>query len=345
MVSKYWTFTLKNEFAQSILERQVPRLLGVEVSYDRLTASVTSTKELVNKMWSSLSRFEESCATALSGMLLHATKPDPLKALSASSHFLVKVEGLCRALDSLVEDLESTKTTCKSQAPYGRLEIDKRTGLSIVNSQKVVYKTLMAYFSLLTKPVATGSERTKVFLRYIESMASGMKNLVKVGLGSTERFERYAPNRHSIVLSFLVTVENATSFDARQGLRQNTFIGLDADICSLCQSHVTIKAGQGCYRTKAQLHHIDCIICRSCDSLPKLIYPTSGNPYTQYRVSGNPYPQCSRCAHGDMMDMVSQRIGEDFTIIHSELLLNVHVLWIAWRRIATLLQPRTNPGE
>jgi hypothetical protein len=74
---KLWNFELKNEFARSIVGRKVPQLLGTEVSYERLAASVTSTKELVNEMWSTLSSFEESCATALSGMLLHATKPDP----------------------------------------------------------------------------------------------------------------------------------------------------------------------------------------------------------------------------------------------------------------------------
>jgi hypothetical protein len=257
----------------------------------------------------------------------------------------VKVEGLCRALDSLDEGLESTKTTSKSQAPYGRLEIDTCTGLSVVNSQKVVYNILMAYFPLLTEPIATGSERTKILLRFVETMASKMKELVRVGLWNTESSKRYAPNRHSIILSFLATVENATLFDARQGLRQNNLTGLDAQICILCQSRVTIKAGQGCYKTNARLYHIDCITCESCNSLPKLIYPASVNPYTQYPASGNPYPQCSRCARGDMMDMVSRVIGEDFTIIHSELLLNVHVLWNAWRHVAKLLQPRTNPGE
>jgi hypothetical protein len=116
MVSKYWKFELKNEFGQSIVERQWPQLLGVEVSYDRLRASVNLTKELVHKMWLTLSSFEDSCATALSDMVLSATKPNPPKALSASSYLVVKVEGLCIALNDLDEQLEFTRTTSKFEA-------------------------------------------------------------------------------------------------------------------------------------------------------------------------------------------------------------------------------------
>jgi hypothetical protein len=203
----------------------------------------------------------------------------------------------------------------------------------------VVCEAVVTYLFLLAKPIIIVSP----LLRLIERMANEIKCLVQKALRVTHNSS--SQKQHSVILSFLATVENATPLEPRQRLQGNNFTGLDADICRLCQSHVMSKPGQGCYWTHAQMYHIDCITCPSCNSLPKLIYPASVNPYAQYPASVNPYPQCSRCARGDMMDIVSQKIGDDFIIIHCESLLYIYTVWIAWTRVAKILMPNSDPGK
>ena len=101
MIHKYWDITWKNEFAEFFMARERPKQRGAEVPQDLIDASVDRTTELMTKIWSVLSEFEESCATLISDMLQTASNSDYLQALSSSGHLVLKIGAFFTALDGL----------------------------------------------------------------------------------------------------------------------------------------------------------------------------------------------------------------------------------------------------
>jgi hypothetical protein len=64
-------------------------------------ASMNQSEELVYKLWSTFSTFEENLAASISDMLLYASKGSFLDALSTTAYFLLKVEGLFTTLEAM----------------------------------------------------------------------------------------------------------------------------------------------------------------------------------------------------------------------------------------------------
>ena len=91
MIHKYWNVTFKNEFAEFLI-------FGYKITRESVQASVDQTNNLTLRVWSVMSAFEETCATSISNIIQHATT-DRLEALSASSYFVLEIEGLFVALD------------------------------------------------------------------------------------------------------------------------------------------------------------------------------------------------------------------------------------------------------
>lgn len=101
IVHSYWNVTLKNEFAEFFIKREPPKQNNLEVPRDLVESSIDRTGELMTKIFSVLSKFEESCATSISDMLLYTCNSHLLKTLSVSGYFIFKIERFFIALDEL----------------------------------------------------------------------------------------------------------------------------------------------------------------------------------------------------------------------------------------------------
>jgi hypothetical protein len=103
-IHKYWNVTLENEFAEAFKKRfEAPQVNGVELTPDVIETSLQRTEGFTNQAWTTMSQFEESCATSLSDVLSHINDPEVTGALSASGTFIPKVEKYFAALENLNE--------------------------------------------------------------------------------------------------------------------------------------------------------------------------------------------------------------------------------------------------
>jgi hypothetical protein len=313
MIHKLWKFTLTNEFAEYFIHGDLPKLLN-EVDRESVKESVNKTKELMPKIFSALSQFEESWGSSISDLYRYAAELNRLEALAISSHVILKIGGLFLALDGL------------NKLMYiGGKAMALKTMPTV---QKNICQKLVAIFSLLAlaDDKRLGGE-TQELLSLTASVVHDLKRLIRTGLEMATTLDPHG--KGTIFSTFLADVEKAMHLDVQQRLRQNDYLSKGAVHCSLCQGHIKENLGQGCYLTYASIFHIDCITCPSCNGPPRLVFVAGGKALVE----------CSRCNFGSMMAFISQNFGQDFIILHSMSLLSVHLLWVAWASLANSLKP------
>jgi hypothetical protein len=313
MIHKFWKFTLTNEFAEYFIPGDLPKLLNV-VDRESVIESANKTKELMPKIFSVLSQFEESWGSSISDLCRYAAGTNRLEALAISSHVILKIGGLFLALDGL------------NKLMYiGGQAMALKT---MPTEQKGICQKLVEFFSLLASAdeKRLGGE-TQELLSLTTSVVHDLNRLIRTGLQTATSLDPHG--KGAIFPTFLADVEKAMHLDVQQRLRQNDYLSKSAVHCFLCQAHISENLGQGCYLTYASIFHIDCITCPSCNGPPRLVFVDGGKGLVE----------CSRCNFGSMMAFVSQNFGQDFIILHSMSLLSVHLLWVAWASLANSLKP------
>ena len=166
-------------------------------------------------------------------------------------------------------------------------------------------------------------------------IANYLKLLIKIGLKAATSLDPH--NTEAVISNFLANVEKATQAglqsDIQQRFQHNDYVNRSADFCTLCQTTIEAKPGQGCYWTGARVYHIDCINCPSCNGPPKLVYADEGKSFVE----------CSFCEYGSMMAFISQNFGHNLVILHSRSKVFIHLLYVAWARLAITLRLQVAP--
>lgn len=202
----------------------------------------------------------------------------------------------------------------------------------MVHEQRLLCKKLIEFFSLV---ISVGDTRLGVTQELVTGIAHYLRRLIQNSLKTAISLDPH--NERAIIPGFLADVEEAMrtgiQLDLQQRFRHNDYVSRSADFCTLCQTPINVKHGQGCYWTHVQIYHIDCINCPLCNGPPSLVFTKEGKSFVE----------CSRCDYGSIMAFISKNFAQNFVILHSGSLVYVHLLYVAWARLANTLKPEKAP--
>ncbi|KAF2249612.1 hypothetical protein BU26DRAFT_286768 [Trematosphaeria pertusa] len=192
--------------------------------------------------------------------------------------------------------------------------------------QKLLCKKLVAWFILITQYVDKPRRGvTQELLSLLTGLAHYLKLLIRIGLRGLISLDPY--DKQGDISGFLDKVETTdqTSFQTalQEKLRSSDYISRNADICAACETSVEINPKQGCYWTRSQIYHFDCVSCPNCDAAPKLTNTDTGDSWVE----------CSRCSY------VYHNFFKECFILRTSFLLSTHLLMVAWARLAATLKP------
>jgi hypothetical protein len=212
----------------------------------------------------------------------------------------------------------------------------------MAREQKLFCKKLVGLFSYMAGKVTrqVTSQVTQELLGTVTGIAHYLKLLVRIGLKTAMALD---PDfSRGVIIAWLTDVEKTTQTDLpsyiQLRIERNAHtadaylydVSSRVDICNTCKEAVDIKPGQGCILNGLSfIYHIECQKCPSCD----------GTPRCTYDLEGQPFVECSECNYGSMMDLFVQQFGGTFLLLGSRSLVYVHLLYVAWCRLAQTLVP------
>ncbi|KNG44622.1 gtpase-activating protein of the rho rac family [Stemphylium lycopersici] len=252
MIHKYWNVRLHST-GQPVIER----LEDASDATDEVRESVRQQEEeieaKVNWIWKTLSAFEEKSATCISDMLLHVSNGAYVDGVMAAKKFIVHVELLFAAADTL----------------DGQLIVRTPKGLTYSRESKLLCKKVVAFFALLTQSQGTGVRRlgvTQELLSLVTGLAHYLKLLIRICLQGALKLER--ETRSAVGLTNFLTQVN--SLDARledeaqkdQAAESARLVPRWSDACPICDAQVEDK----CLRLNNISFNYSCMICRGCNA-------------------------------------------------------------------------------
>jgi hypothetical protein len=181
---------------------------------------------------------------------------------------------------------------------------------------------------------------TQELLSTVTGVAHYLKLLVRIGLKTAMALD---PDfSRGVIMTWLTDVEKATQTDLPSYIQlkiERNAHTADAylynfssrvDVCNTCKQAVDTRPGSGCILNGLSfIYHIECQKCPSCN----------GTPRCAYDLEGQPFVECSECSYGGMMNVFVEKWGPTFILLGSRSLVFVHLLYVAWCRLAKNLVP------
>ncbi|PSN59542.1 RhoGAP-domain-containing protein [Corynespora cassiicola Philippines] len=252
MIHKYWNVRLHSA-GQPVIDAHLQD--ADSDATDEVRDTVRKQEETieakVNWIWKTLSAFEEKSATCISDMLLHVSNGAYVDGVMAAKKFIVHVELLFMAADSL--DAHLATNTPK--------------GLTYSRESKLLCKKVVAFFALLTQSQGTGVRRlgvTQELLSLVTGLAHYLKLLIRICLQGALKLERETRSATGLT-NFLKKVND---LDARleeeaekdQAAEAALLVPRWADACPICDAQVEDK----CLHLNNMSFNYGCLVCRGC---------------------------------------------------------------------------------
>lgn len=237
---------------------------------------VQSFSNLVSKTWSVLYRFEEETAVCISDMFQYLTSLDQLKGLKSTALFVLKIECLFKALDSL-ESLsfynnphtKSSSNEALEQSATESSEInttsnnkEENTNLKYTKFPRNLSTKVMIYLQLLRKlSMATKDKDVNIssLMSVITGLAHFLKLLVRYGLNNALEYNK-STHAANALIKFLREIEK------NEAIEENPFTRIDVsinatDCCAGCGKYVQ----EECIQFKESRWHRACFHCSNCE--------------------------------------------------------------------------------
>lgn len=152
-----------------------------------LKAKQKRMEEEVYRIWTVLSAFEESSAACISDMLRHVSAGRYLGGVQMAERFILHVEVLFSAIDSIETFFKQEQTR----------------GISHVREARMLCKKVVNFFSLLSHTQEIGAQRmgiTQELLSLVTGLAHYLKILIRIALTGALRLERDFDNHQALSL-------------------------------------------------------------------------------------------------------------------------------------------------
>ncbi|KAF9072305.1 hypothetical protein BDP27DRAFT_1391414 [Rhodocollybia butyracea] len=185
MINKFWNVKVVSRRPASI-EGEPEEPEYVEEERRETPASLKEKQvrmeQLVYRIWTVLSAFEESSAACISDMLRQVSNGQYLDAIRMAEKFILHVEVLFASIDDL-------------EFHFARLTMK---GMSHVREARMLCRKTVELFTLLSHTQETGSRRmgmTQELLALVTGLAHYLKILIRIALTGALKLEREAPGQ------------------------------------------------------------------------------------------------------------------------------------------------------
>lgn len=308
-VHKYWHVNLPPEaVGLPQIEHSDPGRISVNEDTNPSRADleryVLSFSKLVSKTWSILYRFEEETAVCISDMFQYLTSFDQLKGLNSTALFVLKIECLFKALDSL-DSLHaytpfnnkssiSRSTTNDGSKPEDSYSVTDSSDYSATKYAKFprnLSTKVMIYLQLLRKLSSASKEKdvnVSSLMSVITGVAHFLKLLVRHGLQTALERNKSAHSANALI-KFLREIEKNELVEGDPFTLISVNINA-TDCCAACGKYIQ----EECIQFKGHRWHRSCFSCSACQRHidPYGVADAAFNSRTDRAL-------CAQCAVGD----------------------------------------------
>ena len=293
MVHKFWNVDVTvNSLGLNIesieeISSNPEKLYKVEVNLEKLTILI----------WSTLSEFEESCASLISEMLHSTTINDKSKGLLVTSKLIFKIKCLFKSVEILFNYSLTNHLSLDYDSPkyhsYSKLTKEPR----------FLTSKIMSYLTFLRD---TDSEKmsnnkySQELLSLISTIAHFIKLISKSSLMHALEFNKLSNSMRptEILLSEISKHENYS----KEFLTLNVPPTKYDDYCSSCKKSIEEECIQmKINNTTEKRWHIDCFNCSKCPNNQRI--PIGDLSEAGYNVKSNSI-LCPSCASGDVHALI-----------------------------------------
>ena len=194
---------------------------------------------------------------------------------------------------------------------------------------KLLYEKLISFFSLM-KP-STLPETTQKIVSLIGDIADALKRLICGSLRVSNSL--WSDNKRAAFLEYLADIETEAVqtgpwLDLKRRFQDHRYLGRSADFCTVCQNPIGSDPTLACYWDHHQIFHITCTKCPSCGASFSLNYTG------RERFAVDCPRRCDK-----MMRFKFSTFGNRCAILPTSSVIFVHLLYVAWARLANILRP------
>ncbi|KAJ1515985.1 hypothetical protein HMI55_003181 [Coelomomyces lativittatus] len=244
------------------LEHTFSKANGVDaftLASEKLKHEQKAMEELVSRVWSVLSIFEESAAACISNMLLNVSNGLYLEGVRQAASFILHIEVLFAGIDLIDQRLA--------------IHLD-HMGLVYAKEPKFLCKKVIGFFALLSHTQKTGIKRleiTQELLSLVTSLAHSLKCLIRLSLSGALKLEREY-NSPGSLSAFLDTLLELSEQDGRIQLLLDTeaiperCLGCQSPIEEACISSVASSFTSTLSPSSCRWH-LNCFSCIRCQKL------------------------------------------------------------------------------
>ncbi|AMD19457.1 HBR556Cp [Eremothecium sinecaudum] len=298
-IHKYWHVNMPPEAVG------VPTLPMCEIGNHRDIKDMNPSREemekytetltgIICKTWNVLYRFEEETASCISDMFQYLTSYDQFKGVDSTALFVLKLECLFKALDSLetigkyTRNKHSNNYNGISALSAPELDANEDMNLKYSKFPRNLCMKIMIYLQLLRK-LGTASQEKEVnvgsFMSVITSIAHLLKLIVRYGLFNALEHNKTVHTSNALI-KFLREIKKNENYQRQPFDYINVTINA-TDSCNECEKYVQ----EECIQFRDARWHIGCFKCSNCDKHIELhdIDAASYNVATKLVY-------CARCA-------------------------------------------------
>lgn len=268
-IHKYWHVTIGPEaFGLPILHKQSipskPSHLHSDPSLEQIEKNIKSLNSILSKIWTVLYRFEEETAACISDMFQYLTSYDQSNGLHSAALFVLKVECLFKALDSL-EAIDAYSPNSPKETQYSeKIKQDSSYPGSIRISKfsKNLSTKIMNYLQLLRK-LSHGSDsvsdvNVNSFMSVITALAQFLKLIIRQSLSNALDCCKTARSS-TAMMKFLREIEKNEAIYQRPFDFINVTIEA-TDSCQSCKKYIK----NACIQYSSYRWHQECLKCDNC---------------------------------------------------------------------------------
>ncbi|KAL6944205.1 hypothetical protein ACO0RG_000935 [Hanseniaspora osmophila] len=250
---------------------------------------INISDNLTCKTWSTLYKFEEETAGCISDMLQYLTSEDKTKGVKATALFVLKVECLFKALDSLqsINDYRVSSSTLSSysagksgknassseevnglDAPESSVDPTESIAQKYKKFPKQLSSKIMIYLQLLRKSTLQ-SDSNEVTVSNVMSIINGLshylKLLIRYGLYNALEYNKRSHSTNALVKFLRETNKNLNYPASSNPFDFILDVPIDStDCCSSCNKYIQ----QDCIKYQENKRwHIQCFNCSDCGKL------------------------------------------------------------------------------
>ncbi|AGO10250.1 AaceriABL207Wp [[Ashbya] aceris (nom. inval.)] len=277
-IHKYWHVHLSPEFV-GIPELPLPDE-GAAPSTDDTNPTANDMEKyteslsgLISKTWNVLYRFEEETASCISDMFQYLTSYDQFKGIDSAALFVLKLECLFKALDSLESvgkyKFMNSKKPEQKDIVLSAPESDANENMSSKYSKfpRNLSTKIMIYLQLLRKMGSALKEKevsVGSFMSVITSLAHFLKLLVRYGLYNALEHSKAVHTSNALV-KFLREIKKNETYQREPFNYINVTIHA-TDCCAACEKYIQ----EECVQYQDNRWHLGCFKCSKCEKAIEL---------------------------------------------------------------------------